>query len=359
MGYDMKTFTVAIVSMAVKGLLRIRDDDGKYTLEKTDKIVGLYNDEFEAKGKIFLSKNSFKVDSKSHWTMNRALSRHEYSLIKDYEGKYFTRNTSIFWAAQLITLFTLVLMCMYASEHGKMSEYIFSLFIAGGWTAMVIILLPALIRLWRGERSARLYTRLFLGLVLPVVFMMLMTGTNLWNLFSMSTLRLLFMNSVLPLMLVMLAINAAFFYWMKAPTKAGQEMLDKIKSFKFYLKMANEGRIEFDEELRLTPEDYDSYLPYAMALDFESEWGEFVHGIFSEISDPDAGISQPDWYDGDDFHDQDFSRFTRRMGTSLSSSFASASVDPTTSSSSSGGGSSGFSGGSSGGGGGGGGGGGW
>jgi uncharacterized membrane protein len=147
-----------------------------------------------------------------------------------------------------------------------------------------------------------------------------------------------------------LIANGVFGYLLKAPTVAGQAIIDKVRGFKMYLEVA-EG-----EELKrvatppppLTPEIYHAYLPAALGLGVEQRWSERFAQVFAQ----QPNTAQPGWYSGRSWDHNDLGSFSSSLGKSFDQAISSASTAPGSSSGSGGGG-------SSGGGGGGGGGGGW
>lgn len=129
-------------------------------------------------------------------------------------------------------------------------------------------------------------------------------------------------------------------------TPAGRKKQDAIDGFKLYLTAAEIERMNMiGTPPTKTPELYEKYLPYAIALGLEKQWTEQFSILFKELGDS----YKPLWYHGQSFRSNNFgSKFTN----SFSSTIAASSTRP--------GKSSGFgSKGRSGGGGGGGGGGGW
>ena len=149
----------------------------------------------------------------------------------------------------------------------------------------------------------------------------------------------------LPLILFPLAVSA--FYWMKAHTLAGRKITDQIEGFRQYLGVAEEARLNALNPPDKTPELFERFLPYAVALDVENHWARRFAGVLAAAAAAGATAS---WYSGShDWHDP--VRFAHNLGSNLSSTIASASEAPGSSSGSGGGG---FSGGGGGGGGGGG-----
>lgn len=131
----------------------------------------------------------------------------------------------------------------------------------------------------------------------------------------------------------------------------GRQLVDKIEGFRMFLSTADEKRFDLMSPPQKSLELYERYLPFAMALDCEIEWGKRFEDILSTavIGGAIAGSSFSHSFTRDN------DNFNSSFASSFSGAISSASTPP---SSSSGGGSS-FGGGSSGGGGGGGGGGGW
>lgn len=142
----------------------------------------------------------------------------------------------------------------------------------------------------------------------------------------------------------------------KVYTKDGRKLQDEIDGFKLYLQTAELDRMELaGTPPTKTPELYEKFLPYAIALGVEKQWTKQFASLFKDLETKKQPY-YPVWYAGRDFYGGTFS-------SGFSSSFARSIVsasNPPGSSSGFGGSGGGFGGGgSSGGGGGGGGGGGW
>ncbi len=155
-------------------------------------------------------------------------------------------------------------------------------------------------------------------------------------------------------------LNGLFFLLLKAPTLQGRAIMDEIEGFRMYLATAEQNRLNLLHPPERTPELFEKYLPYAMALDVENEWGEQFADVFADASTGGEEVGyHPRWYHGRRGYGGWSSpgRFTSSLGSSIGGSIASAATPPSSSGSSGSSGSGG--GGSSGGGGGGGGGGGW
>jgi uncharacterized membrane protein len=150
-----------------------------------------------------------------------------------------------------------------------------------------------------------------------------------------------------------------FFRLLRAYTPKGRVLLDQIDGFRLYLSVAEKDRMNMLTPVDHTPETFERYLPYALALDVEQQWSENFADVLERTDASGQLTYQPVWFSGQALQSAGFST----LGSSLSGAFASAiaasSVAPGTSSGFSSGGGGGGGGGGSGGGGGGGGGGGW
>jgi len=146
-------------------------------------------------------------------------------------------------------------------------------------------------------------------------------------------------------------LHPLFLFLMRAPTPAGRLIMDEIEGFKMYLDTAEQDRLDRMQSPQLTPEVFETFLPYAFALGVENSWCDRFTREFPEDL-AERGGYHPAWYVGNRSGLAALGHIGNDFSSNLSSSISSASSPPGSSSGSSGGG-------SSGGGGGGGGGGGW
>ena len=144
---------------------------------------------------------------------------------------------------------------------------------------------------------------------------------------------------------------ALFAVIMKRPTIRGRKLLDELLGFKDFLEIAEKDELNLRNPPEKTPELFESFLPFALALGVDQQWSERFASVLANIRGPDGGAYRPSWYNGS-WNSSNLGKTTSKLSSSLNSAISS-SVSPPGSSSGGGGG------GSSGGGGGGGGGGGW
>jgi uncharacterized membrane protein len=146
--------------------------------------------------------------------------------------------------------------------------------------------------------------------------------------------------------LVLLALTPIFQHLLKAPTAGGRRLMDQIEGFKMYLSVAEKERLEVLHPPDKTPELFERYLPYALALGVEHQWSEQFADVLEQAG---AEPYQPRWYSGRSFSTEGPSGLADGLSSSLGGAISSSSTAPGSSSGSGGGGSSGGGGGGGGG----------
>jgi len=277
MGYDNAAMTAAVVSLAVKGYLRIEDDDDTHTLRRQDpgeNPPALATGEKALHDALFSAGDEVVLIDENHEVIGGARKAHERSLKRDYQQRYFRTNGAL----NLPPLLVAVISTLVAVKIG------------------------------------------------PSV-------------------------SVFAVMALMALTIVTFAIIMKKPTDPGRRLLDESAGFREYLEIAEKDEMNLRNPPDKTPQLFERYLPFALALGVEQQWAERFSRIFASLRGPNNSEWHPAWYNGS-WNSLDLSSNTSNLASGLGSAISS-SVSPPGSSSGSGGG------GSSGGGGGGGGVGGW
>jgi len=376
MGYDNACFAAAIINLAVKGFLKIEEDEDDYSLELTGKeniemapgeaaivkklfeknttydliansplmkkfieALGGIPMEADASGKV----TKIKLTQSNHDRIGGAVSAHKSSLQNNYEKNYFLNNTSYFVFGLIITLVVLVA-TIFSQPSSFDPGALFMLIFVTAWTYPVIFLVKHVFQQWSNVNSiSSVFSAIFI-----TIFAIPFIGCELLILYMFTELTSLSMGFVL---IFAALINWLFYELLKAPTLAGRKLLDKIEGFKQYIDIAERHELDFKHPKGRSPELFEEYLPYALALGVEQQWGESFADVLAQAQASSGGYS-PSWYRGTHWDHSNIGNFTISLGSSFTSAIASSSTAPGSSSGSGGGG-------SSGGGGGGGGGGGW
>ncbi|MCX5702613.1 MAG: DUF2207 domain-containing protein [Candidatus Omnitrophica bacterium] len=354
MGFDNKAFCACIINMAVKGYLSISEEKGVYTIKKTgiDNSV-LTEEEMEVSRKLLTGYDEIELKNENHAEISKAILNLKYTLKKNFEKEYFFTNTQYFIPG-LFFSGLIMIACVASQPTEKMIITMFISFWLTIWTIGVAALLHTLISLWKGFIRAGANKPFLLGgammlSIFSVPFVLgEILGLGVFTYFTSIT--------TIPVLALIVFINILFYNLLKAPTFSGRKIMDKIEGFKMYLATAEKERLNILNPPEKTPELFEKYLPYALALDVEQAWSEQFSDCLSRVSASGEHYS-PGWYSGRGWNTLGAVGFVSGFGSSFSNSISSASVAP--GSSSGGGFGGGGGGGSSGGGGGGGGGGGW
>jgi uncharacterized membrane protein len=277
------------------------------------------------------------MKQENHSKFSSAMSELEAVLKKKFEGRMFKRNYG--WAAAGFGLFLASLWLASASvaaASGFGDGMMIAVAVGAAVTAALFMLL---------QRNMRTGGKCLFG--------------ALGALFGFAALALgvpLFVEALnsgwwFPLVLPALAfpIVLSAFWWISAPTAEGRQVLDHVAGFKQYLSITERQRLDRMTPPQDTPEIFEKYLPYAIALGVENRWADrFAPVLAAAAAQGQQGFA---WYSGSNSPWSDPDGFTRSVGSSLASTVSAASTAPGSSSGSGGGG---FSGGGGGGGGGGG-----
>ncbi len=152
--------------------------------------------------------------------------------------------------------------------------------------------------------------------------------------------------------IVLMFLTMIFFaIIMKRPTLRGRKLLDEMLGFKDFLEIAEKEELNLRNPPEKTPELFETYLPFALALGVDQQWSERFASLLASIKQPNGDSYSPSWYNGT-WNSSNILESTDGLSSGLNSAVSSSVTAPGSSSGSGGGG-------SSGGGGGGGGGGGW
>lgn len=318
---DGKNFTAAIINLAVKGFIKLTKKSDGYQitrLDNTGKESASVGEQLVLQ-KLLRGQKAMEIDSKYNSQVKTAQSGLAAKLIQEFKDKCFKNN----WVYAFIGMGISVLVMFALLLHHNPGDRS-----AFGVMGQIAFFAVVMFFIFKSKP---------LGWIPAIGVFIVMSNLNL-------SVELFIMLGFLVI------INLIFIYLLKAPTPFGRELMDKIEGFKLYLSTAEQHRLDIMHPPKMTPELFEKYLPYALALGVENQWSEqFAEYLKQAALDPQE--YQPTWYSG---HSFDLSGSGSRSFGAISGSMASTLSAAATPPSSSGGG-----GGFSGGGGGGGGGGGW
>ena len=338
MGFDNKAFAAAVVDMAVKGYLRIKEDGGVYTLIRQSGPTSLPKSEERVAAKLFAGGSTLKLESDNHTRLSGAIDALRENLQKEFDKVYFVSNTGYQGIGIVLTLLAMGSVILTAPDRATAAGVTLWLSV---WTVGCIVMAVVVYQQWKDARSfgriiGALGVTLFaLPFFIGEIFGAYMIGTEI---------------SLPPALTLpgMAFLNVLFYHLLKAPTLTGRKVMDQIEGFKMYLSVAERDRLNLLNPPAKTPALFERYLPYALALDVENEWSEQFTEILARAQ-VDGQPYSPSWYSGRSWDVSRAAGFGDSLGSSFASAISSSSTAPGSSSGSGGSGSSGGGGGGGGG----------
>jgi uncharacterized membrane protein YgcG len=280
MGHDSKTFTAALIDMAVKRYISIHQERRKYWIERDTAPESVLSDDELALARTLLGSQArvdFQQDNAED--IQRGILANKRPLEMDYQPRFFVSNTGYFVLGILLSVAVLVLTTLLAIS---------------GTSPQIIPPIIALIALG----------------VMGVVFGMAL----------------------------------------KSYTREGRKLVDTIEGFRMYLSVTEKDRMNLLNPPDRTPEMFEKFLPFALALDVEQRWSQQFASIFARM-EAEGRPYTPLWYHGMYWNPVNPAAFASSIGNGFSNVISASAIAPGQNSGLGGGG---FSGGGGGGGGGGG-----
>ena len=337
MRFDDRCFTAAIIDLAVHGQVRLSGTGKQTTIQNRPGVIPMPLPETAAKDRLFAADSVVEVTQANYKPLYDAKNALMEGLKQTYDGKFFIDNyrwslIGLLLVIGLLVLTGVLVAAIYDSNRAA------TLIIASGLPMFAIIGGATMIR--AGRQSERLSgLQMTIGVILIIMF------AYLGYAFVATIARgpIDYVPTIAAYILGPVALLA--FRWLQTPTVAGRSVMDRIEGFRQYLGVAEEDRLNALNPPDKTPELFERFLPYAIALDVEIAWATRFAAVLAA-----AGTSAAvgTWYQGNQWANDPVG-FSHELGSALAQTISSASSPPGSSGGSGGGGSSGGGGGGGGG----------
>jgi len=349
MGFDNRGFASAVIDMAVKGYLTIKNEGGTYVLERAGAdTTALAADEKLVASKLFGSDGKrVELKQSNHVSIKGAVDALSASLKASEEKIYFVTNGR-YLGPGIVASILVVLAVGFSLERAQaVPVAAFMCLWLSIWSIGVFALMNQVRVLWKSAAAGGIGMKA--AAVSMTLFSIPFVAGELGGIGMLA-----WATSVFTVLIfgALVFLGILFHYLLKAPTSAGRALLDKVEGFKMFLSAVEKDRLNVLNPLQQTPATFEKYLPYALALDVEQQWSERFSDVLAQAGHDGATGYTPVWYSGDNWSTFGPSGFGSALGSAMTGAIASSASAPGSSSGFGGGG-------SSGGGGGGGGGGGW
>ncbi len=317
MVFDDRVFAAAIVGLGVNGHLKLVDKGGSQELHHIKSTNHIDDAERAVAERLFAERSTVMLSNSAHVTISEARAALHSTLKRTYQGVLFRNN--FLWSGiglGAATLVTSWLCVAYADSYGSN--------VGGILVGMLLPLLPIMtcvgIMRVAAQRGGRHASRRF-------IIALVVAGAS----FAAGAAILAYNIGTGPAILAglvpsMLAALASFgFSWLQSATREGRKIMDQIEGFRQYLDVAEEDRLEYLNPPKKTPELFEKFLPYAIALDCENSWAKRFTGVLAAAG---VGAAVSSWYVGDRMNTSDVGTFTDRLATSLPQTISSAATPP-------------------------------
>ena len=338
MAFDNRAFTAALLDLGVHGHLKLADSGPTLIITRLAGTAPIGEPEAAMEAALFRGAVSVELVQRNHQKLQAARSALSTGLARAYAGTIFHWNAG--WLALGILVTVLVYVATAAGLIIALGADLGTAAVLGLAFASVAGIVVG-IGLNAGQTGQSLFTRLVAWVVMGVFAVAFFAAGVIA---FATTVKAPLDAAPLLLPIVVMPVLVSSFGWMRSPTAAGQKLRDAIFGFRHYLGTAEEHRLEVLHPPEKTPELFERYLPYAVALDVENAWAAKFAGVLAAAG---ASAAVASWYATSSHRDP--GSLVDRLGSSLSQTVASASSAPGSSSGSSGGGSSGGGGGGGGG----------
>lgn len=350
-----KAFSASLLDLAVKGSVVIEKPQKSMIIRRTGSSIpdGIGVGQQAILSTIGGDGDTLDVSKSGGGKVKRAGERFRASIEREHRNQFYRSNRPYTVGGIALSVFSLFLMIAFSDSQTEVLDAVVVTVVP---SVLVAILASALGRSFRGSGS-------LLGVVKSVIltavcgYIFLNILLNIFSGIIMPMFAMEYDTRVFAVVSAIVFTNVVYFFIMGAPTPIGQKRASEIAGLKQYLTLAEKDRMNVQGAPEMSPQHFETLLPYAVALGLEEPWSK-TFAAWTALAAGAAVYIGPSWIHGTDFRSGDISSNFTNFAGSLSDGLTASLPTPKSSSSGfSGGGSSG--GGFSGGGGGGGGGGGW
>ncbi|MCA2378232.1 DUF2207 domain-containing protein [Agrobacterium genomosp. 3 str. RTP8] len=352
-GAGWTALSASALDLAVKGYVVLEDLKNSIVIRRTEKAAAA---DLPTGQKTLLSSiggpgETLTIDKAHGAEVEKVGKQFRAAIEKEHRGKYYHSNSGYIFFGIFFSIAPIVATLVF----GDLDEFAIAAVLVFGFFAFFFSILS--IGIGRQfSRGASLRKRI--GGIVMLAFAGFVAFSAIGGIATQILLDVTHDTKSLALAAIggIVLTNALFLFLMGAPTPLGRKLMDGIEGLRTYLTLAEKDRMNMAAAPAMSPQHFETLLPYAVALGVEKPWSRtFETWLATAAAGAAVASYAPGWYLG-----SNYGSFGDRIGgfsTSMASTIASTIPQPVSSSNSSfsgGGGGGGFSGSGGGGGGGGG-----
>ncbi|MGO8654328.1 DUF2207 domain-containing protein, partial [Rhizobium ruizarguesonis] len=212
---------------------------------------------------------------------------------KEHRGKYYNSNLGYTAGGIVLSAAALVILFVFGSLE---PDTIALMLIPIAISVFVAVFVAGLVRsLHRGKSlfgkiiaiiSAAIGA--FVGISILAILVMALTS----SLMELHETPMLFAVGGIVL------LNILYVFIMGAPTPLGAKMMDGIDGLRQYLTLAEKDRMNTAGAPKMSPQHFETLLPYAVALGVEKPWSRTFETWLAAAAAGAAAAYAPAWYAG-------------------------------------------------------------
>ncbi|MFT4181706.1 MAG: DUF2207 domain-containing protein [Rhizobium sp.] len=291
--------SAALLGLAVKGYVKLDDLGERLLVHATGKPLSemLDNSELVLMNAIgprdplvFDRKNDAEV-KRVAWAFRKVIER-------DHEGRYFKSNASYLGGSLLLTLAALGVVSMSSRDSGG-----FAMAVVFGLLALTIGVLTTFLRRRGISRQTRISAIMCLAIVFGLIALAFIGAVVSDRPGTVRPEGILLAG----LIMAIVGVNFVFAPLIETWTNLGAKAIGQIEGLRQYLSLVDEGRMVVQDDIRMSPEHFETLLPYAVALGVEKKWSQVFETWITKAAGRAAGLErvssyQPTWCHRYDCH---------------------------------------------------------
>ncbi|NKL50069.1 DUF2207 domain-containing protein, partial [Rhizobium leguminosarum bv. viciae] len=304
------------LDLAVRGYVKLEDLKDSIIIRGTGKPPG--REKFQA-GETELLKatggagSTLTIDKANGERVKSVGQAFRSAIEKEHRGKYY--NSNIGYTAGGIALSAAALVALFV--FGSLDpDTIMLMLVPIAISVFIAVFIAGLVKSLHHGRS--LFAKVMaiiaaaVGVFVGVSILSIVVLTFASSLMELHETPMLFAIGGIVL------LNLLYFFIMGAPTPLGARMMDGVDGLRQYLTLAEKDRMNMAGAPKMSPQHFETLLPYAVALGVEKPWSRTFETWLAAAAAGTAAAYAPSWYSGN----FDGGRFSDRVG-GFSSSMAS------------------------------------
>lgn len=314
--FDFSFISTSIISLAVKGFLRIEEVERKgvfsfgakdYILVKLkDAASHLPSEEAIVLNELFAESNEVSLGGKYNSKVQAMMLSYQSDL-KLQHKKTLTEGQNLkFKILPWFVLFLYIVLLFYYGSKVSM-ELFFTFFLFSIPTLVAVAIVLAIIAAIRKKKQKE---RNVISLTAAIIVGVMGVFYNAPSQLLSTTATAVFIG-----LLFVLLGHTLYLYLIVRPGKEKLQLQADIEGLKMYISLAEEKQIQYFNPPKVTPEVFEKLLPYAIALKTEKVWGDkFENTLLQSMQSVDSYA--PVWYYGTAMRPRSFSNNLRQSLTS-------------------------------------------